>query len=70
MPRDAKLYSDPSFDSLPKRYPARYEGEIVWVSDSDSNVMRMDGTIVPGLSINVKTGIATIVEPPCPSLPV
>lgn len=49
-------YDNPYFTSLPKRYPWRFEGEVVWI-DNDGTVLNESGVILKDIRIDITNGI-------------
>jgi hypothetical protein len=58
-----RRFDDPYFSALPKRRPIRYNGEIVWVSES-GEAIDGSGNILKGLTIDLKTHTADESTPP------
>lgn len=55
--RHGLRYDDPYFESLIKRYPFKWNGEIVWVAE-DGSVLTRTGELLKNISINIHNGIA------------
>lgn len=59
--KDLRHIGDPYFQTLPKRWPVRFDKNIVWV-DANGTVLDRFGSRVPNLTIDRTTGIAHIEE--------
>lgn len=49
-------YDDPYFTTLPKRYPWKFEGGVVWVDDAGT-LMNESGTILKDVRISINNGL-------------
>lgn len=51
-------YDNPYFEDLPKRWPFRYAGEVVWAA-ADGSVLTGGGTVLKNITIDIRNGLAT-----------
>jgi hypothetical protein len=63
-----RLYDDPYFSTMPKRYPVRYMGDIVWVCENGS-VMKQNGEL-DNVHIDVRLQLASSIPADSSSLPI
>jgi hypothetical protein len=56
--QNVKRMDDPYFEELPRRYPIRFQGEIVWVCEKGS-VLTGEGEILADVRMDPVTAVAT-----------
>lgn len=61
-------FTNTYFESLPKRYPYKLDGEIVWVGE-DGSVMNGSGTVLEKVHIDRETGVCFDDRPSLPPWP-